>query len=210
MAYANYQDFKRRKPFRWWHDAIIDWRLSHPGGSLAEMSRDLGRSMNYLSMLVNSDMFRARWEQRRAEHSMFVHAAIVSKATEAVDKSFEILLDQLEKKRDSIPFQALVDFQDKTLNRLGYGSQKGPSVVVNNQVNGGMIPAPVTVVELEEARAALRHSEQMRMLEPLPERLLKPPEEVGVLPYDGGGVAPVMVPAEEKEDGCAPDLAALA
>lgn len=163
MAYASYAEAKNRKPFRWWYDAIIDWRLANPGRPEYECAHAFGVSANYLSLIVNSDMFKARWEQRRRDHSEQLGASVQQKLLGTLDASLDLIQEHLRSKRTAIPFQQLTDFSNKTLERLGYGAPKGPGVVINNTQSAA--PAVVvSAVDLAEARALLRRSGEAQAL----------------------------------------------
>lgn len=163
MAYTSYADAKNRKPFRWWYDAIIDWRLANPGRPEYECAHAFGVSPNYLSLIVNSDMFKARWEQRRQEHSEQLGTSVQQKLLGALDASLDIIQEHLHTKRTAIPFQQLSDFSNKTLERLGYGAPKTPGVIINN--NQTAAPAvTVSAQDLAEARGLLRRNEESRAL----------------------------------------------
>jgi hypothetical protein len=48
-----------------WYDSIIDDMLTHPQSwSPADCAARLGRHENTISLIVNCDMFRARYAQR--------------------------------------------------------------------------------------------------------------------------------------------------
>jgi hypothetical protein len=161
-TYDNYGDLQRRKPFRWWYDSIIDWRLANPGKTNGEAARHFNVTESYFSIIVNSDMFKARWEQRRRAHSEGISASIQNKMTKALDLALDVVTEQLENKRGAIPFRDTTAFVSDTLEKLGYAAPKGPSVQVN--VNGPAAPQ-ITQADLAEARALLRRSEAARVID---------------------------------------------
>jgi hypothetical protein len=88
------------------------------------------------------------------------------------------VLETLEKKRDKIPFPALAEFADKTLQRLGYGSNAG-GTAVNVNVNNAIVPQ-VSAEQLAEARARIRAVESARLVEAPPQKQL-PSEPASLL-----------------------------
>jgi hypothetical protein len=151
MAYRNYADFKERKPTRQWHEALVDDMLANPTAKLEDRSARLNRSVNYLSMIINTDMFKALYEARRQAFTERLEGSIANKTAQVADRALDMVLETLEKKRDSLPFQSLVELTDRTLTRLGYGVAKpGPAVNVNVVQSGPMVSA----AQLAEARAA--------------------------------------------------------
>lgn len=166
--YVSYADEKARKPMRWWHDAIIDDLLVRPLDTVAERAKRLNYSTDYLSIIMNTDMFKAAYEKRRMEFNAVMSQAIANKAGEVAAKGLDILLEVMEQKRTSIPFGVLSDTVDKTLNRLGYGVKPaGTPVNLNVNAPGGQVAIGVTVSaeQLSEARQALRAVEAQRALE---------------------------------------------
>lgn len=53
---------------RWYHDRIIDFMLASPvPPSQGDMAREMGYSDAWISVIVNSDAFKNRLEERKAE-----------------------------------------------------------------------------------------------------------------------------------------------
>lgn len=164
-VYADYQDEKRRKPVRWWHDAIIDDMLIHPLDTVPERAKRLGYTENYMSVILNSDLFKAAYAARRSEFNVAMAQAISNKMGEVAVKGLDVLLETIEKKRDAIPFAVLSDTVDKTLNRLGYGVKPAGAPVVQVNASGQQVGVVVSSEQLAEARQALRAAEAQRALE---------------------------------------------
>lgn len=162
MTYANYQDLKARKPMRWWHDAIIDYMLTHPGAPLKELALEFKRSISHISIIINTDMFKARFEQRRQSLNQALGQSVQQKMLGALDLALEVVTEQMKTKRTQLPFKDVAAFTNSTLERLGYGSKAtAPSVVVNN----GPQQVTITSSDLEEARQLLRRSEAAKLVE---------------------------------------------
>jgi hypothetical protein len=176
-SYTSTQDAKRRKPVRWWHEAIVDDMLQYPKSLVRERAARLKYSADYLSLVMNTDMFRALYEQRRAEFNARLDASIQQKTGEAANKALDLVLETLEKKRDKIPFAELSEFTDRTLERLGYGIKPGANVSVGVQI----VAPPISKEQLAEARRDLRAVENQRMIEhkPVPSPLPTEPEKEG-------------------------------
>lgn len=157
-SYTSYRDEKQRKPTRWWHEVIVDDMLLHPKSTIKERADRTKYSENYLSLLMNSDMFKALYEQRRREFNIRLADGIQGKLSQAANTALDLVMESLEKKRDKIPFAELSQFTDRTLERLGYGVKQNGSLV-NLQVNA----APsVTKEQLADARRDLRAIEDQR------------------------------------------------
>lgn len=155
------------RKFRWWHEHIIDDMLARPFDTLAARARRLGYSVSYLSTLTNSDLFRAAYNARREEYSAVLTDALARKAGEVANKGLDILLEQLETKRTSLPFEAVAETTMSVLERLGFAPSKTSSTQVNVQVNNAT--PTVSAEVLEEARSRLREVERRALAPPRPE-----------------------------------------
>jgi len=117
-----------------WYDHIIDDLLANPGTSLAATAARLGRSASTVYTVCASDLFKARYSQRRAQFEEELSRKMVAKITKAADLALDATIEVLEKKRDAIPLPVLNELTKNTLDRLGYGPSREPPVVINNNV----------------------------------------------------------------------------
>ena len=62
-----------------WYDGIIDDILANPGTTVLATAKRLGRNPGTISAITSSDLFKARWEQRRAAFSMALDLHLSSK-----------------------------------------------------------------------------------------------------------------------------------
>lgn len=149
--------------FRWWYPAIADWLIANPGGKQEECARDLNRHVNTISLIMNSDLFKAYYEERRKEWEARHDFKLRDKMHKIADLSLDIMFQQIETKRQSVPIKMLKEISESVLDRLGYTPQTGPQVQITNNNNTAVaVVAPVSVSRLEEARAVLRQAEQNR------------------------------------------------
>lgn len=165
-----YHEVLATRQYRPWHDALIDFMLANPRATLEQKARHFNSSPSYISLIEHTDMFRARWEARRAEFTELIHESIATKTAQVADKALGLMLDVLDKKKDQIPFAQLADVTFKSLEKLGYGAPAGAGggvTIING--NAMQVVAPVSPQALEEARLALRRSEEQRRLPPLAE-----------------------------------------
>ena len=149
---------------RWWYPAIADWMLRNPGGSMEQCAKELERGTNTIHIIVNSDMFKEYYAQRRREWQQNHDFAILDKVNRVAERSLDLLLDKMEKQSDKIPMQLTRDVAFSALDRLGYAPQSGPQVAVNVGEQKNVFVA-VTPDALEEARQALRNAESRRGIE---------------------------------------------
>jgi hypothetical protein len=183
------------RPYRtkmlWYYSAIIDWMIANPGRPLSECAAHIQRTPSTLSIIINSDMFKAALAQRKAEFQMHHDVGLIQKTAQVANASLDALLLALDKKKDAVPLDTLREISNDALTRLGYGTQKSsPGMTV--QVNGGnaTIFTAVSEQDLQEARMALRQVQHnnsqipqqpaMKTIEHDPlDALLQPPKEAG-------------------------------
>jgi len=155
----------------WWHDAIIDLMIQHPGWTKKQIGKELNASAMFISMITTSDMFQARYLKRREEHARNISLDIVSKVSAVADKTLDRIMSQLNDEAKPIPLNHLESLADKTLSRLGYGPKlQPPSPSVNIQADRAQVVViPATRSDLEEARRLIRQKEAELALETVTE-----------------------------------------
>jgi hypothetical protein len=132
-----------------WYDDIIDDILGHPGTTMKDTARRLGRAATTICAIVSSDLFKARWTQRREQFNAALDERLTRKLASVAEKGLDATLEILDKKRDSIPLPVLNETVKNSLDRLGYGpSPPTAPVVINNNV--------VSAEALAKARENLR------------------------------------------------------
>lgn len=150
---------------RWrsWYPSIADWQLENPGGSLTDCAKSLGKHVNTIAFITNTDMYREYFAQRRAEWSRLHDFAIITKTTRVAEMALDVMLEKMEKQSDKIPMQVVTDVATSALDRLGYAPKPPASVEVNvNTDNRKVVMVPISAGALEEARDAIREAEKLR------------------------------------------------
>ena len=156
-----------------WYDGIIDDILSNPGTSLTDTAKRLGRSPSTVQAIVRSDMFRARFAQRRSYFEAELDRRIADKLTKVAELSLDAQIETLTKKRDAIPLPILNEVVKTSLDRLGYAPAKPDAGSVSVSINNNVVSP--------EALASAR--EKLKMLESKPTLEQAPvagPEPAGV------------------------------
>jgi hypothetical protein len=165
MTYSNYADLKANKPLRWWHESVMDYMLTHPGAPLKEIAAHFKRSVTHMSIIMNTDMFKAGFAERRKHFNEELGHSVQRKMLSALDLALDVVTEQLDKKRAQIPFKDTSAFVNTTLERLGYGT-KQHGVTVN--VAPATSHVTITSQDLADARALLRRSEAAKLIEASP------------------------------------------
>lgn len=192
----------RTRPL-WYHESIMDWMIANPDKPLKELANFIGKSPSTVSMIVNSDMFKAALSRRREEYRLHHDLGIIQKQTRIAHASMDAILSTLEKKRDTIPIQELREISDSALARLGYGTEPASAPVNVNVNNQATVVVPVTAQDLAEARMAFRQVQELKRALPAP----RPPDVIEAKPMleQDSGAEPA--PRDEGESHApAPDI----
>lgn len=157
-----------------WYDSIIDDILAHPGTSLKETAARLNRAPNTIYLIVGSDLFKARWAQRRAKYNDDLDLRLTGKIAKLAEITLDATIAAVEAKRESMPIQHLKDIGKDALDRLGYGaprSEASPGVHVHVNNNASAVAATqVSGESLARAREAMRQLNSMQ-IEASPQRV---------------------------------------
>jgi hypothetical protein len=163
------------KKGRWWYDHIIDWLLSHPGGSLKQCALELERSPQYIRMICASDLFQRRLAERRASLNERLEIAVVMKAKQTSGKALDLLLERMEEQPEKMSTSVVVNIMEKSLSAL-----YGPKTLVGAPVPAVTVQTNVMVSRevLADARAKIREAEMKVISErsELAEEVQPPPE----------------------------------
>lgn len=141
------------KNVSWRHEAIIDWLLANPDvKNLHVLCAQMNVSRSWLSIVMNSDAFKAEYIRRRDEYNQLHAGAVQQKLYRASELALDRLIESLA--GDEVDPRLALDAVDKTTNRLGFGPQKGNAPVV--QVQGDVKMHVVDSSLLASAREKMR------------------------------------------------------
>lgn len=102
-------------------DAIIDLMLAEPRLYHKQIAERLGRTPAWISYIVNSDSFKAIYEQRRSMTNAAVSLAITGELQKIAIASLSELAQRIENNPAKFSDKGLLEVTDSTLQRLGYG-----------------------------------------------------------------------------------------
>lgn len=156
--------------YRYWYDNIIDLLLVEPDLNQKQIAQRLSRSPVSIGLIMNSDLFRARYEQRRGDKSKALAEKINGKLTDVAILALELTHDKMQLQRTTVPLPDLVDVADKALTRLGYGAKSAPSAAVNVQINQTL---PVSAEDLKASRARILEAQASPALAGSQEQVLE-------------------------------------
>lgn len=128
---------------RYTHDAIIDMIVANPSVSQGELARHFGFTEAWMSIIVNSDAFKFRLEERKAELiDPIIKASIEERLNALAKVALDKLMDRVEGKngvrmKDSDLIQAA---------KLGVGNKNALSAPAPQEHNLYVvhIPPPAT------------------------------------------------------------------
>lgn len=186
----------QRKNMLWYYDSIIDWMLANPGRPLSECAKYIGRTQTTLSIIINSDIFKAHLAARKSRFQAQHDLGIIQKNTQIANAGLDAILAAVEKKKDAIPLETLQEVTGSALDRLGYGTKPQSGGITVNATGNTQVVLPVSSDDLNEARNALRAAQQQRSYvpptSPTVDVLLEGQEAEPVKVIEGGAVAPVI------------------
>lgn len=119
------------------HDAIAQWLVANPGGKLKDCAEHFGYTQPWLSIIIHSDAFQARYLELLGDADRAVINDIPAKlrgvASRALDGLAEAVDVAVADSNSTLMHRGfLLETSDKLLRDLGYGPQK-PTVQINNQ-----------------------------------------------------------------------------
>lgn len=135
------------------HEAIADWLLAHPDvKNLELLCNHLNVSRTWLSVVMNSDVFKEYFAKRRREWEAQMHDQIGRQQLKVAEMAFGRLETILTD--DSTDPRLVFDVAHKTAERL-FGKQ---SRVVVTEEKTQIIERQVSSASLAEAREILKRT----------------------------------------------------
>ena len=114
------------------HEAMVTWFISNPGGSQRECAAALDMSEHQISIIRNSDIFRAYWQQRMADHHNNVSESVIQKTEKVASATLDEIHSQItDEEAEPVPLPLLTDVAGTTLKALGFGRDSRHSSPVN-------------------------------------------------------------------------------
>lgn len=118
---------------RLYHEMVIDRLLVDPTLEIKALAKEFGTSYQWMLILVNSDGFQKRFEDRRKEMvDPMVRATLADKMTAVASQSLDVLMSKLEATADAKLAAQVLDITSKA---LGYGAKPAIAGPTNTQVN---------------------------------------------------------------------------
>jgi len=112
------------------HEAIATWLIANPGATLRDCATFFGYSAQWISILTNSDLFKAHLKSKQEAVFSTVVAGIDEKLKAVADIGLEKLAATMEKSEDP---RLLLEGTKMALSSLGFGAKAAPANNVNAQ-----------------------------------------------------------------------------
>lgn len=139
-----------------WHEAVVDWMLANPTGTLEQCAVHFGKSYGWLGQLVHTDAFQEYKALRFKAHHDRVSETIVNRTVGVLEDTLDTMQFRIQQERDRISLDFLHNTAELLYQTLGYGpkAQRAEPHVVT--LNFGGAPRDV----LEQARSDMRQVHQ--------------------------------------------------
>lgn len=142
------------------HEAIIQWLLENPGkldgGKMAACAEHFGYTRSWLSIIVHSDAFQAKWREMQNEADALIIADIPAKLRGVASVAVEALAEQVElaaMDKTPAPRDFLLKSSEMLLKSLGYGA--GSTKIAVSAPGGNVQVNAVDPATLSRARERL-------------------------------------------------------
>ncbi len=106
------------------YEAIIDYMLANPHMRQGQIALEVGCTQAWLSQVVTSDGFQARYNVRRQQLNEEQERSVSARLFDIADKAAERVVQELDKGDDCDAGFAL-DAQTRALRAMGFGAPKG-------------------------------------------------------------------------------------
>lgn len=138
------------------HEAIVDWLLTHPEErNLQALANHMNLSRSWLSIVMNSDVFKEYYERRRIEYNATLAGEIVDRQHRVTAKALTKLEQILDD--DELDPRLVLDVANKTAERLGYGTKQGTKTTIKDERIQEVV-RPVSAGALTAAREVMRRT----------------------------------------------------
>lgn len=115
------------KDLKLWHEMLMDYKILHPRAPNAELAAHFEVSEQMISMVTNTDMFKAQLADRRDRMALQVEGTAIGRLQNKVAALAEKSLDRLMEAvtLPDTPLDGVRDSCDMALKSLGFGQSGG-------------------------------------------------------------------------------------
>ncbi len=141
------------KSVRPWHEQVVDWMLQNPHLTQGQCALFFHKTETWLSLVINSDLFREYKARRFADHHENVSHSVIERVSGLAGLSLEVLHDRIKEEKEDIPLGIVLDSATLMLKSMGYGPKQtaaAPVATINLNLNGA--PAEVLAAARDDLR----------------------------------------------------------
>ena len=126
-----------------WHEHIIDLMIANPMWGVTDIAKEIGYSITWVSIMLNSDAFKERLTERKAEIvNPLLTATVKDRLTAVGNKALDRMLDRLETRHLAIKDKDLIEMAklgSMGADAIGPGALPAGNMTQNNLY---MVSAP--------------------------------------------------------------------
>lgn len=137
------------------HEAIATWLIANPGATLRDCAAFFGYSAQWISILTNSDLFKAHLAEKQEKVFSTVVAGIDEKLKAVADIGLDKIATQMETSEDP---RFLLEGTKLALTSLGFGNKAAPAAGAINAQNVQQNFYVASRADLEAARGMIANS----------------------------------------------------
>lgn len=138
------------------HDGILRWLIAHPDKTLTECARSLGYTVSHVSIIVNSDLFQAVYQEAAKKAGTIATHAVKNRLLQVHALVLDEMEDRLAKRQGTEKF--LTETNGQLMEALGLVN-KGGSAGNHPAGHTTAVQINVQVDALKEARERLMRGE---------------------------------------------------
>jgi hypothetical protein len=150
---------KQIKTLEPWHENLIDWLIMNPHTSRKDCAAYFDISYTWLSMVINSDLFKERLAARQERQADLVSRTVIGQAQAVAEQSLELLSDRLSQDEIvQLPTAEVREIAALSLKTIGLGG--APAGSGGPAINAGVVNVlSVDGEVLERARSKMRETQ---------------------------------------------------
>lgn len=118
-----------------WHDSLIEFLMLNPTVVQRDIARHFNVSYSWMSMVLNSDLFKERLAERRERHATLVSRTVIDRVQSVAEQSLDELSRRLDEDPEKLPTGEVRETASLALKSLGIGV---PSAA-GTQINAGQV-----------------------------------------------------------------------
>lgn len=121
------------------HEGVLNWLIMNPHRPLKDCAAELGYTLSWVSVLINSDMFQTQYRKRCEEMGVEAIHSIASKLSQVGALALDVTIQRLHAGAVSEKF--LAEITRDTLDRLSFVPKqaKEPEQHLHIHVDGDVL-----------------------------------------------------------------------